>query len=793
MAAPQNERTFEPGSMDFITNKVDYIRYFESTVDSMDARSDFHEKILAMLKSGKTRLSINLNDLRRRRSPLWSKFLDDPITHIPAFEAAFNDFMTARSDEFDLKRYGMLKETFKLGFDGAFGSRRVNPMNLGSRNITQMMCVEGIVTKVSFVSPKLVHSVHYAENEQDGKRWVQQTYRDPTSFLGPATSTTYPTQTDDGHALSTEFGLCTYEDSQTVYIQDMPERTTAGTMPRTVKCILERDLVDSCKPGDRVQMIGVYRALANRVSGETDGNYTTVMIVNQVKTGQSDSANTVKGDDVRVIKKIAKRKNVFDLLANSIAPSIYGHKYIKKAITLMLVGGNEKNLKNGTHIRGDINILMVGDPSVAKSQILRCVMNTAPLAINTTGRGASGVGLTAAVTQDKLSGERRLEAGAMVLADRGIVCIDEFDKMSDMDRVAIHEVMEQQTVTIAKAGIHTSLNARCSVIAASNPIYGQYDKTRAVHENIALPDSLLSRFDLVFIVLDKLDTEMDRAISDHVLKLHRSRQDNTTNEMYADMDDDDSDDEDYDANDVWENSDVTGVAATMRRRNKKKDKFLKKSFCKKYIEYCKKKIRPQLTDEAVATIAENYARLRETEANGAMPITARCLETIIRLSSAHAKLRLSKKVQEKDVNAVLQILKYALKSSDTSADLNNDEEMAEEEPVVETQPEAMEVDGSKPASQTRRSKRTRNARGPGKRQAGVASNIRNADKRTITRFLANYYRSQNVTEVTVDDFKAHCTEKGKDYDKELIVNVFKQLDAEDKAFYRADKETIAQI
>jgi DNA replication licensing factor MCM3 len=460
-----------------------------------------------------------------------------------------------------------------------------------------------------------------------------------------------------------------------ISIQEMPERAPAGQLPRGVDVMLDDDLVDRCKPGDRVQLVGIFRSLGNRNTNSSSSTFRTVIIANNIiqlssKSGGGVAQATITDTDVRNINKLSKKKNVFDLLSQSLAPSIHGHDYIKKAILLMLLGGMEKNLDNGTHLRGDINILMVGDPSTAKSQLLRFVLNTAPLAIATTGRGSSGVGLTAAVTQDKETGERRLEAGAMVLADRGVVCIDEFDKMSDIDRVAIHEVMEQQTVTIAKAGIHTSLNARCSVIAAANPIYGQYDPHKDPHKNIALPDSLLSRFDLLFVVTDEIEDARDRLVSEHVLRMHRYRQPGTeegapVRESHGHMLGvglEENQDSSKPA-EVYEKFNVM-LHAGMTGRKGKKVEVLSIPFVKKYIQYAKSRIKPVLTKGAADHIISTYSALRNDELTGnqrrTSPMTARTLETLIRLSTAHAKSRLSNRVEEKDAKAAESILRFAL-------------------------------------------------------------------------------------------------------------------------------------
>uniref|UniRef100_A0A667Z2G6 DNA replication licensing factor MCM3 n=1 Tax=Myripristis murdjan TaxID=586833 RepID=A0A667Z2G6_9TELE len=599
----------------------DYLDFLDDDQD----QGIYQNKVRDMIGENKARLIININDLRRRNEARAAKLMNNAFEELLAFQRALKD-LVASVDATYAKQY----EEFFIGLEGSFGSKHVTPRTLTSRLLGSMVCVEGIVTKCSLVRPKVVRSVHYCPAT---KKTLERKYTDMTSLDAFPSSAIYPTKDEENNPLETEFGLSIYKDHQTITVQEMPEKAPAGQLPRSVDIILDNDLVDVVKPGDRVQVVGTYRCLPGKKGGFTSGAYF----------------------------------DVFDQLARSLAPSIHGHEYIKKAILCMLLGGVEKVLENGSRIRGDINVLLIGDPSVAKSQLLRYVLHTAPRAIPTTGRGSSGVGLTAAVTTDQETGERRLEAGAMVLADRGVVCIDEFDKMSDMDRTAIHEVMEQGRVTIAKAGIHARLNARCSVLAAANPVYGRYDQYKTPMENIGLQDSLLSRFDLLFIMLDHMDPEQDREISDHVLRMHRYRdpreQDGAAMVLGGSVDILATDDPDA-VQEAQEELQVYEKHNNLLHGSKRKrDKIVSKEFMRKYIHIAKG-VTPVLTQEAANHIAEEYSRLRSQEQLGAdiartSPVTARTLETLIRLSTAHAKARMSKAVELEDSEVAVELVQFA--------------------------------------------------------------------------------------------------------------------------------------
>ncbi|XP_018799245.1 PREDICTED: DNA replication licensing factor Mcm3 [Bactrocera latifrons] len=639
-----------------------YIRDIQREyVDFLDDEEDqgiYSGLIKDMIAEKGRRLIVNISDLKRKNPQRAQGLLSNACDEQLAFGRALKEYVATVDPT-----YAKQHEDFFVGFEGCFGNRHVTPRSLTSIYLGNLVCVEGIVTKVSLIHPKVVRSIHYCPAT---KKVMERKYTDLTSFEAVPSNAVYPTKDDEGNLLETEFGLSVYKDHQTVTIQEMPEKAPAGQLPRSVDIICDDDMVDRCKPGDRVQIVGSYRCLPGKFGGYTSGTFRTVLLANNISLLSKDSNMLICREDIILCKKLAKNNDIFDLLAKSLAPSIHGHSFVKRAILCLLLGGVEKVLPNGTRLRGDINVLLIGDPSVAKSQLLRYVLNTAPRAIPTTGRGSSGVGLTAAVTTDQETGERRLEAGAMVLADRGVVCIDEFDKMSDIDRTAIHEVMEQGRVTISKAGIHASLNARCSVLAAANPVYGRYDQYKTPMENIGLQDSLLSRFDLLFVMLDVIDSDIDQMISDHVVRMHRYRNPKETDGEPLSMGSSYADSLSFTANsdekkeiEIFEKYDPLLHGKSRKRQ----EKMLSVDFMRKYIHIAKC-MKPKLSEQACEVIATEYSSLRsqenvQSDVARTQPVTARTLETLIRLATAHARARLSKTVTADDAQSAIELVQFA--------------------------------------------------------------------------------------------------------------------------------------
>ncbi|EAR92593.1 DNA replication licensing factor MCM4 (macronuclear) [Tetrahymena thermophila SB210] len=642
------------------------------------ANSTNTDAINRMLTNNETRLVINLDDIRQNHNP---QIADDIISYpqkaISALRGTLNKIIDNIDHDGLVKKKKMQDITekvkvYQIAFNGNMGRNHVTPRGLNCSLINKLVCIDGIVTRMSVNRSKLIRSVHYCEEILQGgpiKDYEDVYDLGATTSLNP--NNTIP-KSHEQHPLSLEYGYSKFKDFQTIIVQELPENAPNGLLPRSIDVVLEEDLVGSVKPGDRVRIYGVYKCIKSEQTKST-GIMRSVLVCTSIgQLSQENDDVQLTTEDLQYIKKISKRKDLVDIFVNSIAPSIYGHQQIKKALLLQLLGGTEKTVGQGTHLRGDINIMMIGDPSTAKSQVLRYMLATAPLALNTTGRGSSGVGLTAAVKTDRETGERHLEAGAMVLADKGVVCIDEFDKMSEEDRVAIHEVMEQQTVTIAKAGIHCSLNARCSVLAAANPIYGEYHRDQTPTKNIGLPDSLLSRFDLLFIVLDEKDPDIDRLIAERVTRNHRYRPENyeIINQL-SQFQGDENDEyiiEPTVAGDANENKAIFEKYNKVLHGDKKKE-ILNQNFLKKYIAYAKKTFNsPKLSDESIEYINLYYNQLRQknfqdSTTNGGvkvLPVTTRTLETVIRLATASAKLRLSKNIEISDCRLATSLLNYAL-------------------------------------------------------------------------------------------------------------------------------------
>ncbi|XP_044261845.1 DNA replication licensing factor Mcm2 [Tribolium madens] len=420
-----------------------------------------------------------------------------------------------------------------------------------------------------------------------------------------------------------------YRNYQKITLQESPGHIPAGRVPRSKDCILLADLCDLCKPGDEVDVTGIY---SNNYDGALNIDngfpvFSTVIFANHLVVKDCKQiVQSLTDDDVNAIRKMSKDHRIADRIIASIAPSIYGHDYIKRALALALFGGEPKNPGQKHKVRGDINVLICGDPGTAKSQFLKYVEKIAPRAVFATGQGASAVGLTAYVRRNPASREWTLEAGALVLADQGVCLIDEFDKMNDQDRTSIHEAMEQQSISISKAGIVTSLQARCSVIAAANPIGGRYDASMTFAENVNLSDPILSRFDIMCVVRDEIDPIQDQHLAKFVVNSHIRHHPSKKGE-------------------------------TLEIEDSDNDLTIPQEMLRKYLVYARENIHPKLQNMDQDKIANIYSQLRqESLATGSLPITVRHIESIIRMAEAHARMHLREYVQEEDVNMAIRMM-----------------------------------------------------------------------------------------------------------------------------------------
>nr|XP_019045031.1 minichromosome maintenance protein 2 [Kwoniella bestiolae CBS 10118]OCF23961.1 minichromosome maintenance protein 2 [Kwoniella bestiolae CBS 10118] len=421
-----------------------------------------------------------------------------------------------------------------------------------------------------------------------------------------------------------------YRNYQKMTLQESPGSVPAGRLPRHREVVLLWDLIDMAKPGEEIEVTGIYRNNFDASLNTKNGFpvFSTVLEANHInKKEDLFAAVRLTEEDEKMIRSMAKDERIAKRIVKSIAPSIYGHDDIKTAIALSLFGGVPKDINRKHRIRGDINVLLLGDPGTAKSQFLKYVEKTASRAVFTTGQGASAVGLTASVRKDPITREWTLEGGALVLADKGHCLIDEFDKMNDADRTSIHEAMEQQSISISKAGIVTSLQARCAIIAAANPIRGRYNPTIPFQQNVELTEPILSRFDVLCVVKDAVDPVQDEMLAQFVVGSHL-RSHPQFNEARDEV------------------NVTTSVDADI----------IPQDVLRKYIMYSKEHIRPKLHQLDQDKLARLYADLRrESLATGSFPITVRHLESMIRMSEASAKMHLREYVRSDDIDLAIQV------------------------------------------------------------------------------------------------------------------------------------------
>jgi len=572
----------------------------ELIIEAKSFFETYKKEVGESIRKGKKVVSVNFDDLAENSPVLAEALIGGPEEILQLLETA-------------LEETGLIKNP-RIRFINLPETQKVRIRTIRANHLNQLIFFEGLVRQASEVRPQVVN----AKFECHSCGTVISVLQIEKKFREPSRCSC---------GRKGQFRLISkvMVDAQRLVIEESPESLTGGEQPRRIAVFLKEDLVDPTMeerttPGSKVRALGILKEIPVPLpSGAISTRFDLAIEANNIFPLESTYEEfDISEEDERQIEELAADPEVFKKLRESIAPSIWGYEEIKESLVLQMFGGVRKVNDDGSVARGDIHLFLIGDPGVAKSVTLKFIADIAPKGRYIVGKAATGAGITATVVRDEFLKGWSLEAGAMVLANKGVICIDEIEKMDPQDRSAMHEALEQQTVTISKANVQATLSAQTSVLAAGNPKYSRFEPTQSITQQIDLPATLINRFDLIFVLRDLPNLKQDDAIATHVLNIHQRK----------------------------------GLKPEVER-----DLF------RKYIAFAKQKIEPRLTEAAVDEIKNFYVKLRNMQASGdskSIAISARQLQGLVRLSEAHAKSRLSHTVEKEDSQVAIRLTNYYL-------------------------------------------------------------------------------------------------------------------------------------